>query len=733
MGWKIEFSRGVTRVRLHTYRLANNDSLYIYINGVQYPVTAANLSAPTSVCSNISPVMATPNGAITSIYSASMCSTALNNNTFNAQTDIATPYLIDSVKILGRAGPCGGDDGSLVFFAIDTLAYIPRPLATTSVCAGDTIRLPYYVSNFFNSGNVFTAQLSNAAGSFSAPVNIGSRADVKDDTIVCVIPRTTAGGTGYRIRIVSSNPSSISFDNGTNIQVKALAANRIISSNSPVCEPDTVRLFSSTSTTGTTFSWAGPLAFTANTANAKTGNSTTAHSGQYIVTMTTTQGCVSKDTTTVLVKPLPQKPVANNDTSLCTGATLNLSAATSTSGVTWAWTGPNSYNSTAQNPSRTGMTTADAGNYIVTATLNGCSRRDTTNATVFGITAIPTAGNSGPYCIRSDIELSATSIPGATYTWSGPNGFTSNTRNPIIPAATLAYAGTYSVYATVNGCNGNPSTTTVSMVTGPTVNIYPSPNDTVCGNVTGSATFNAIPAGAGTGFGYQWYKNGNPIAGPTNSTYAATGILSGDVYNVKLIPGSGAPCNTPVNSNSIAMTVLPFVTPGVTITVNPDSIAWSGLLLTFTATATNAGANPTYQWKRNNQSQTGATSNTWGAPNLTDNDKITCEVTSSYICPQPSKATSNTIRLKISTGIKGTWAGKVPTIYPNPVKDLLMIEGIATGTTIQLTDVAGRTLIRKTAISSNETLNIQNLISGNYILLLDDNKGNNIRVKITKE
>lgn len=435
----------------------------------------------------------------------------------------------------------------------------------------------------------------------------------------------------------------------------------------------------------------------------------------------------------VTVKPLPQKPVANNDTSLCTGATLNLSATTATSGVSWAWTGPNSYNSTAQNPSRTGMTTADAGNYIVTATLNGCSRRDTTNATVFGITAIPTAGNSGPYCIGSDIELTATSIPGATYTWSGPNGFTSNVRNPIIPAATLAFAGTYSVYATVNGCNGNASTTTVSMVTGPTVNIYPSPNDTVCGNTTGSATFNAVPAGAGTGFGYQWYKNGNPIAGATNNTYAATGIQTGDVYNVKLIPGVGAPCTTPVNSNSIQMTVLPFVTPSATITVTPDSIAWSGLLLTFTATVNNAGANPAYQWKRNGQNQNGAISNTWGAANLTDNDRITCEVTSSYICPQPSKVTSNTIRLKISTGLKNTEKNGL-SIYPNPAQDKFIIEGIGKGTNIQLRDAAGKLLY--TTISDNtgtSIVHMQSYPAGTYLLILSTQDGKVIKELVVKE
>ncbi len=547
----------------------------------------------------------------------------------------------------------GSQDAFIAQFAVDTGVYIVQPFTDTVVCSGDTLSIPYGVTQSFRTTNNFVVQLSNASGSFASGVTtLGTLTGAQNGGVYnWVVPHGTTQGTAYRVRILATAPV------------------------------DTATM-------------------------------------EYNIRISTT----------------PQTVNATSNTPVCSGNTINLSSSTVTSGVAYSWAGPQGFTSTLQNPTRANARTNHSGSYIVTFTNGGCISKDTTTVVVDSTPVAITASNTGPYCAGSDIQLNATNTTaGATYTWAGPASFSSSLQNPVINIGTLSNTGTYTVYAVLGSCSTAVANTVVSVVAGPTVNIYPSPNDTVCGNVTGNANFTAIPANAGTGFGYQWYKNGNPIAGATNATYAATGVLSGDVYNVKLIPGSGAPCNTPVNSNSIAMTVLPFVTPGVTITVNPDSIAWSGLLLTFTATPNNAGSNPTYQWKRNSQNQTGATSNTWGAPNLTDNDKITCEVTSSYICPQPSKATSNTIRLKISTGIKGTWAGKVPSIYPNPVKDLLIIKGITTGTTIQLTDVAGRTLIRKTAISNNETLNMQQLIPGNYMLLLDDTKGNNIRVKITKE
>jgi len=310
-------------------------------------------------------------------------------------------------------------------------------------------------------------------------------------------------------------------------------------------------------------------------------------------------------------------------------------------------------------------------------------------------------------------------------------GYSSALQNTILSTTTTAMAGKYYVQATANGCTSGIDSVTVTVNPAPVINMYPSPNDSICQGAT--LTFVSSQSNAGSAFQRTWYRNNNPITGANGVNYVTTAAIDSDVYYVSLTGGNCAEPFTDTSSR-ILIRVFPWLAPKVSITANPTATVPSGTMINFTATPTNGGNNPTYQWTRNGANIVGALSNVWGAPNLSNNDEICVNMTSSYLCPNPKTTKSNCIRVSIeTTGIKGTWVGKQPAIYPNPVKDVLIIEVIQTGTIIQLTDVAGRTLIRKTAISNNETINTQSLIPGNYILLLDDNKGSNIRVKITKE
>ena len=91
----------------------------------------------------------------------------------------------------------------------------------------------------------------------------------------------------------------------------------------------------------------------------------------------------------------------------------------------------------------------------------GASSADVT-VTINPIPGAPTAGNGGPYQPGDTISLTASTVPGATYAWTGPNGFSSTDQNPTIPNATFAMFGTYSVTATVNGCVSPAGTTQVT-------------------------------------------------------------------------------------------------------------------------------------------------------------------------------------------------------------------------------------------------------------------------------
>ncbi len=74
------------------------------------------------------------------------------------------------------------------------------------------------------------------------------------------------------------------------------------------------------------------------------------------------------------------------------------------------------------------------------------------------------ASNSGPVCAGATLTLSAPALSGAIYSWSGPNGFTSSQQNPTL-VYNAAYAGTFSVTVTVNGCTATSQTNVVSTAT----------------------------------------------------------------------------------------------------------------------------------------------------------------------------------------------------------------------------------------------------------------------------
>ncbi|NLU40271.1 MAG: hypothetical protein GXX78_15440, partial [Bacteroidales bacterium] len=114
--------------------------------------------------------------------------------------------------------------------------------------------------------------------------------------------------------------------------------------------------------------------------------------------------------------------------------------------------------------------------------------------------AAPTAGSNSPICAGSTLTLTASTISGATYSWTGPNGFTSSAQNPNITNATIAATGTYSVTATVSGCTSSAGTTSVTVVpqpTAPPITRNPDVNN-VCAGQTLTATTSAGSGGTGT-------------------------------------------------------------------------------------------------------------------------------------------------------------------------------------------------------------------------------------------
>lgn len=118
-------------------------------------------------------------------------------------------------------------------------------------CAGAAVNIPYTISGTFTAGNIFTAQLSDATGSFASPVAIGTLTSTNAGTINATIPFTTASGTAYRVRVVSSNPATTGSNNGANLTINALTLSAPVLTGTSFCQGQT---FSITYTVNCNFS-----------------------------------------------------------------------------------------------------------------------------------------------------------------------------------------------------------------------------------------------------------------------------------------------------------------------------------------------------------------------------------------------------------------------------------------------------------------------------------------------
>ncbi|RYY61804.1 MAG: T9SS type A sorting domain-containing protein [Chitinophagaceae bacterium] len=99
---------------------------------------------------------------------------------------------------------------------------------------------------------------------------------------------------------------------------------------------------------------------------------------------------------------------------------------------------------------------------------NGCPVPGSTPTPINAvICAAPVAGNNGPLCPGTPLNLTASASSNVTYSWAGPSSFTSTVNNPTINNVTSANAGSYTVSVRVPGSACLLSVSTTVTVTTP--------------------------------------------------------------------------------------------------------------------------------------------------------------------------------------------------------------------------------------------------------------------------
>lgn len=172
----------------------------------------------------------------------------------------------------------------------------------------------------------------------------------------------------------------------------------------------------------------------------------------------------------------------------------------------------------------------------------------------------PLVDNDGPYCVGETITLTGNAQSGATYSWTGPGGWTASGQTVTRPNCTMAMSGTYTCTIHV-GSQSNSATTNVQVNAQPIANFT---YTTVCKGTptqfTSTSTTN--PSGQ-TIRSYQWsFGDGQTGTGQTVShTYANAGN-----YPVSLTISTGGDC-TNQKTQTVPVYAVPTANAGEDQTV----------------------------------------------------------------------------------------------------------------------------------------------------------------------
>lgn len=254
----------------------------------------------------------------------------------------------------------------------------------------------------------------------------------------------------------------------------------------------------------------------------------------------------------------------------------------------------------------------------------------------------------------------------------------------------------------------------------PVVNITVGPNDTICQNSTAFFSVSGFTNG-GDAPQFTWFKNGSNTS-ITGAVYAYEPV-NGDVILCKLNSNYRCLSVNDVNSNTINMHIDSIYIPAVAISSNKGLHINMGDTVTFTALVTNGGSAPTYQWLINGAAISGATTTTFVAGGLTNNDSVTCIIWGEGDC---SYFTFNSVKVMVSNAVKEVTSDMVSLqLMPNPNNGTFTINGnvgnVANADVLlQITDLVGHIVYNSSTITKNgllnESIQMNNHPAGMYLL-----------------
>jgi gliding motility-associated-like protein len=436
------------------------------------------------------------------------------------------------------------------------------------------------------------------------------------------IPAIATSNAGAYSLLLETAGGCKSLESNVNIGVFATPSLGNITGAGSYCLGQTVVLSGTNTVPGTgdlIYSWTGPNGvvssgtapgsgpFTA-TINSLQSN----QAGTYTLTVLPVGNSCSSPSASVEVFALPALVISNltTDKSYCEGSNVVLTATNTVNAgdVTYTWTGPNGFTFTKTVAFNVPMDVtipeikpADAGDYVLTAvTAANCNFGPVTVKVgvtpgfyVTSITPVPTV------CEGTSVGLTATAIgfaTNATYTWTGPCGYTSsgtvpNSANPFsVSVSNIGpnCGGLYTLTVDAAGsCVSAPASVTVAVTPNPVISNITGVNS-ICPGQSANLVFSNTSVHDSVN--YTFTINGVATSGVVrgNSDVKVT-VTEAATVTARLETFNGCFSET----KTVQVIILPLAKPSVTATAS----LCQGQTLTLNGTNTEPGSGTvSYTW-----------------------------------------------------------------------------------------------------------------------------------------
>jgi hypothetical protein len=486
-------------------------------------------------------------------------------------------------------------------------------------------------------------------------------------TYTVIVTDSITGCTNSAIAIVTDNaqPPGASASGNT---LTCVTTSVIINGNSPASTP--------------TFAWSGPNGFTSNLQNP-----TVSIAGNYLLTVTGTNGCTSTATAVVSLNNTPPGASLSTSGNLnCNNSTVNIIASSTppTSQLEHLWTKPDGSTTSTGPIPVLNVDQPGAYSVLITDMENGCT--STTSVTVIQNPNVTSTASATLASCNGASDGSVSVIAGGgngsyTYQWNtGANTATVNNLG----------SGTYTVTVTDGENCTATATATVNQPEPIVVNASATPQ-TANGAADGTASAN--PGGGTPGYTFAWSNGGN--------TATITGLLP-DSYTVTVTDQNGCTAVAVVTVNAYNCTIA--------ATIQSENVSCAGAADGSATIVTSNGVAPfTYDWN------TGA--NTASIQNLapgsyfaTVTDAANCPVELLVEITEPNPLQVNASATNASSPIAndGTataapTGGTSPYSYLWTTSDMTAsISGLGVGTyTVTVTDANDCTSTQSVEVAAN--------------------------------